>query len=108
MATTTQAANESAATQRTETTFFVFETRDGGHTWKFAGKQDARDRDHAERLYYADLTETVDFVFVSEVAWKPGHLEIEKIPKPKRSALAMPNIDGQPTLVEVEPLAVEA
>ncbi len=95
------AATEAAkpSTPAPLTTFFIFETTDTV-TWRYVGITEARDRDHASRLFYAGSeTKEVTHCAVSVHAWKP------KVRKPKvvetvdYEDTLMPALGAQETLV---------
>lgn len=68
---------ETAATS-TVTRFFVLETDEHLTVWRFVGSREARDRDHALRLFYGK-TPPPFCVAVSENAWKPRTPKVETI-----------------------------
>jgi len=73
-----QAATLVAPPLSTVTRFFVLESDEHLTVWRFVGSREARDRDHALRLFYGK-TPPPFCVAVSENAWKPRTPKIETI-----------------------------
>ena len=67
-----------SAAETTHTRFFVFESDEHLTVWRFVGVREARDRDHALRLFYGK-TPPPFCVAVSENAWKPRTPRVETV-----------------------------
>lgn len=87
------------------TSFFIFETHDGGQTWLYLGKTTipSTDRDRALRSFLGDPVREVTgrYVAVRESQWTPRNVDIK--PKTSLTDAAMP----EPQLAPPPP-AVEA
>jgi len=62
----------------TVTRFYVLESDENLMVWRFVGSREARDRDHAIRLFYGKTPPPI-CVAVSENAWKPRTPKVETI-----------------------------
>lgn len=88
-------AADAPKAERPLTTFHVLVTSDGGNLWKYFGTIEARDRDRAERVFFADLQvppEGVTHAFVTEAAWQPATRVAEVTVKTKTEPFTMPAV----------------
>jgi hypothetical protein len=84
---------EAAKVERPLTTFHVLTTADGGNLWKYQGTIEARDRAHAERLFFEDLPVPeggITHSFVTGAAWQPATRIAEVTGKTKTEPFTMP------------------
>lgn len=87
------------STEATLTRFFIFTPSEDLRTWTYRGHADARDRDHACRVFFGPPgDEQIDYVAVSENAWKPKRRPARV--RPAAALLDMPDVEPEPEPLE--------
>jgi hypothetical protein len=94
----TEAKTQKSKAVAKPTRFFVLESDEHLTAWRFVGSREARDRDHALRLFYGK-TPPPFCVAVSENAWKPRTPKVETVVT-GLTTVAMPSEPQKPEAVQ--------